>query len=212
MNSALTIDRLKTKLPDLPLSGITGETALAAQFVIPPRDTKTPLELIIDSQLKGIDIDLPQPVGKPKAQAQPLRVSLPIDNGVKHVALSYKKNIHAIFSADGERGAITLGDKKPTLPNDKTLRLNINVPRVNLAQWQKALDQGESSNRAVELTIDTALMEFGASQFTNFKATLNSKDDALSAEIHSDQLVGSISRAKKNDAIVAKLEKGASAF
>jgi uncharacterized protein YhdP len=207
LNSALTIDRLKTKLPDLPLSGITGETALAAQFVIPPRDTKTPLELIIDSQLKGIDIDLPQPVGKPKAQAQPLRVSLPIDNGVKHVALSYKKNIHAIFSADGERGAITLGDKKPTLPNNKTLRLNINVPRVNLAQWQKALDQGESSNRAVELTIDTALMEFGATQFTNFKATLNSKDDALSAEIHSNQLVGSISRAKKNDTIVAKLKK-----
>ncbi len=207
LNSALTIDRLKTELPDIPLAGITGETTVAAQFVIPPRESKTPLELIIDSQLKGIDIDLPQPVGKPKAQAQSLRVSLPIDNGIRHVALSYKKNIHAIFSTDGERGAITLGDKKPTLPNDTTLHLNINVPRVNLAQWQKALDQGENSERAVELTIDTALMELGATQFTNFKATLNSKDNALRAKINSDQLVGSISRANKKDAIVAKLEK-----
>jgi uncharacterized protein YhdP len=85
LDSALTIKRLKAELPALPLTGITGETQVAAQFVIPPREAKKPLELIIDSQLKGIDIDLPQPVGKPKAQAQPLRVSLPIDNGVKHI-------------------------------------------------------------------------------------------------------------------------------
>ena len=207
LDSALTIKRLKAELPALPLKGITGETKVAAQFVIPPREAKKPLELIIDSQLKGIDIDLPQPVGKPKEQAQPLRVSLPIDNGIKHVALSYKKNIHAIFSADGERGAITLGDDKPTLPDDKTLHLNITVPRVNLAQWQKALDKGESSDRAVELTIDTALMELGATQFTNFKATLTSKDEALRAKIISDQLIGSLSRTSKNDAIIAKLEK-----
>ncbi len=109
---------------------------------------------------------------------------MPINEGIEHVELNYKKNIHAIFSSDGERGAITLGDKKPTLPSDNTLHLNINVPRVNLAQWQKALASGESSNRAIKLKIDTQLMELGATQFTNFKATLDAKGDSLSAKDH----------------------------
>jgi len=207
LETSLGIDRLKAELPKLPLSGITGETNVAAQFVIPPRDSKKPLELSIESQLKGIAIDLPQPVGKPKAQSQFLRVTMPINEGIEHVELNYKKNIYAIFSSDGERGAITLGDKKPTLPSDNTLHLNINVPRVNLAQWQKALASGESSSRAIKLKIDTQLMEFGATQFTNFKATLDAKGDSLSAKFTGDQLAGSISRKTKDSGIVANLSK-----
>ena len=50
LDSALTIKRLKAELPALPFQVITGVTKVAAKFVIPLRETKKPLDLIIYSQ------------------------------------------------------------------------------------------------------------------------------------------------------------------
>lgn len=114
-------------LRDAPPPIIKGETSWQVRLLLPGFQSPPPaagplLELQIVSELQGITVALPPPLGKAAADRRPLRISVPIgESGVGAVSVRYGDELRALLglARDGfevTRAAVQLGAGRPTLP------------------------------------------------------------------------------------------------
>lgn len=113
--------------------------------VYPPRDEQaTRIYLELASDLRGIDLDLPAPLGKPASQARPLRLWRTL-GGERDgpLWLQYGEDLQAVLEWDEvaagprlRRAGIRLGGGAARLPAGEALHLVGRLPRLSVSEWQ----------------------------------------------------------------------------
>ena len=108
----------------------------------------------IDSDLRGLGIALPVPVGKSESEQRPFQVTLESDGDDAVLARSWLGNVRAIVrvarSDKGwglDRGGIRADGNAPSLPNHRGLRIEGAVEKFVLDDWL-ALRGDDSGSRA----------------------------------------------------------------
>jgi uncharacterized protein (TIGR02099 family) len=172
------------------------------------------LELHAVSDLAGLAIDLPEPIGKSAADRMPLRVDLvpsvgsaPLRDSVRVAAgeqIAVQLERIATTPPDGtmhiERGVVSLGGAS-ALP-ESGLLVNVSMPRVDLDRWLPVLDSasGEAGAGAVgavgpdlvaarvdEVTISGKAMQnvvLGATRAADGGWDMNVDADQTSGSLH----------------------------
>ncbi len=106
------------------------------------------IKLDVDSDLQGLDIIMPQPIGKTSEQSIPLKFTWHLYNPENHserINLQYNDNIGAIIEQNRIEGiaknirAIYYAHSRKSniaLP-DEGVQAEINLDKINLDEWQK---------------------------------------------------------------------------
>lgn len=137
--------------------------------VHPPRTAQPArVDLELASDLRGIDVALPEPLGKPAAEARPLRLWRTLDGtGEGPLRLQYGGQLQAVLELEprGEasalvRGTLRLGGGEARLPRDAVLQVTGRLPRLVLAEWLALRGTGrEGAAPLPPLELDLALDE-----------------------------------------------------
>ena len=171
-SGAATAEALKAEL-GLPLSDrVTGETGFSARLLFPTGKVEEPVPFTIQvaSDLVGLDIRLPRPLGKPAEEAVDLGVTLfmPKDadrvdtTGVAGDIFSWQA---AIAKQDGawdiDRGIVTFGaEPAPSeLPETRGLHLRGATDYVHIRRWFEMSKESENNFgtmdrvRSIDMTV-----------------------------------------------------------
>lgn len=139
----LSSEAIADRLPQLPMQLATGEADFTIDLDIPgvTAPAGSPTQLRVSSDLVGMRLAAPEPLGKPAAQARPLRVELTVAGKRLPTLVEYGEAIKAKFSDDWQRGDIRYRRGEPKLPEKPGLRLAADVERLDLAEWQALVNQ-----------------------------------------------------------------------
>ncbi len=160
----------------------------------------------IESDLKGMSIDFPAPLGKDKDAPRHMDMSIySPESGERKITFSMDKLIDAkwiSFSKNGshkfKRGHIALGEKA-SIPNKDSVLVSGNIAKLDLEEWLNFLkrEEGESSTilpLKIRFLVDN-LKIFGLS----FKKTwldMQSHPDKVEWQVEGPEMKGGITLAK----------------
>jgi uncharacterized protein (TIGR02099 family) len=125
---------------------VSGSTAwkLATDFHTETAEAERKSGVRIESDLRGLGIALPEPIGKGESEQRPFQVTLESDGDAAVLARSWLGNVRAIVrvarSSEGgswslDRGGIRADGNAPALPNHRGLRIEGAVERFVLDDW-----------------------------------------------------------------------------
>ncbi len=122
---------------------LTGGAAWRATLRLPQRPGQEST-LRVSSDLKGIGVDLPPPLGKRAADKLALNVSAELAHDTRRdVTLRYADRVDArlrfLPGAGLERGEVRLGGARARMPGETGLTVAGDVARVSLAEWRAAV-------------------------------------------------------------------------
>ena len=123
------------------LKGVRGAAAVKATVEVPPLHTDGRLVLRLDSDLKGVGIDLPAPVGKGPDAARPIAVEVGFPaTGPIGATARYGADLDLATQLDATtgrplRGAVALGGGRAELPRTDRYALRGRVAALDLAAW-----------------------------------------------------------------------------
>ncbi len=191
---------------------------------IPRREAGQTPRLTLASDLKGIALGLPAPLGKPAETARPLRVETElVDAGPFSLRLSYAALLDGRFllqhDADGVRllrGGVGLGGAQAVLPTrDDGLEVHGSIPALDIVPWlayaKRQLGQQAGQGPPGLATIDLGVgrLAYGdAFSLEKVVLKLQPDGDALAGQVASDRLNGfvSIPRSFASAPILARLD------
>jgi uncharacterized protein (TIGR02099 family) len=143
--------QLKPFLPSaVKVSGST-QWHLATEFYSDKGGADRKSGVRIDSDLRGLGIALPEPVGKGESEQRPFQVTLESDGDDAVLARSWLGDVRAIVrvarpAAGGawslDRGGIRADGDAPALPNHRGLRIEGAVERFVLDDWLALRGEG----------------------------------------------------------------------
>ncbi|HKU15024.1 MAG TPA: YhdP family protein [Steroidobacteraceae bacterium] len=144
--------QLKPFLPSaVKLSGTT-QWRLATNFSAATGDAQRKTGVRIESDLRGLGVALPEPVGKSEAEARPFQVTLESDGEDAVLARSWLGDVRAIVrvarSDQGwalDRGGIRADGNAPALPSHRGLRIEGAVERFVLDDWLALRGEGDAA-------------------------------------------------------------------
>lgn len=115
--------------------------------------SQTTIEL--SSDLRGVAIDLPVPLGKTAAQTRALRLSVPTENtSARALVLDIAGNVRFVAQMSSPerdfRGVLSLGDAPVGEMPDKGLRIRGAVDELDMAQWAPLVG-GTAATGAINL-------------------------------------------------------------
>ncbi|MFQ5468816.1 MAG: YhdP family protein [Gammaproteobacteria bacterium] len=192
---------------DLPaLNHIQGESTWKASLNLTPknRSTAASADLVIESDLYGMAVNLPVPVGKPVEEQAPflLKTKLPrsLDTPIN---IFYGDIFSGVFDVDDsfhlERGEINFSNKKAVLPEDDGLRIAGKIRSFDYAQWAPFIEEprddvDEASSGAgitmLDVYVNNALL-FDR-QLSEMHLVANRKQDYWDATIDSQEIRGGV--------------------
>ncbi len=194
VDTRLNTATLRKRLPALPDKLVSGATALVVTLDIPNRrdNGHTPV-LTLASDLDGMAIDLPAPLGKSAAGARPLRVDVPLGSNAATIRLHYDDLLDAVFQADGDRIGIRFGGAPAQLPNERALYLSGRLPQLLLDPWLALTEQGgEGKSRWPPLSADLQLGELniGRAALADVRVQLSRNGDGWQGTAESPRFAG----------------------
>ena len=160
--------------------------------------------LRVSSNLEGLTLDLPQPLGKPKERAIPAwaEIQWPAADGpVINAALG--SIVHATVAlrpdSGGERiahAAIMFGDAEPVFSDSQVFNVRGLIQRLDLAGWRK-LYTPEQGGGALTKYLRTAKLDireadFGGFAVRDFKLGFVADDDRWLMKIDGPNVAGTI--------------------
>jgi len=169
-------------------------------------------DLLLNSDLAGLQIDLPPPLAKPAATALPLRLQLsPLPGAGTRDTLQLELGdvLKAHFQRESSaadtrvlRGSLALGDTLPPLP-PSGVQAALKLGRVDLDAWRAAAErQGVAGDAAASgylpqnIRLRADELRAGSRFLSNVKATLSSQgppgDPLWRAQVESDQMAGEL--------------------
>ena len=136
-------DTIARQLPMISLKPVSGAAEFTVDLDIPGLSAApgAPTMLRVGSDLQGMQIDLPAPLGKPATAERPLQVSLAVAGKATPLRIDYNNALSGVFSADGKRGELRYKRGEPSLPDQPGLRLLAEFEELDLAAWQAAAAQ-----------------------------------------------------------------------
>ena len=153
---------IATVAKGLPTGIAQGTASFLVDVDIPPSlaDAKSLAMLSVNSDLQGIGIDLPAPLGKSTAGKRELSVRIPLSGRGVPGSVRYGDRLSARFSKNAERVDVMLGGADATLRNERGIRIGGRVTEVDVAAWTAALERlpkttdADSPPLSVDLLID----------------------------------------------------------
>ena len=147
---------------ELPLEGlISGRSAYRSRILFPEnrQDVNSQFTIQIESDLEGLGIELPEPVGKPAASTLAIRGDLRFaDNGDVIESAGFTENRIAWQVAfnkeedfwDLDRGVVTLGGDVMSTAETRGLHIRGSTSTVRLEDWLAVSRSGEAKSGVAE--------------------------------------------------------------
>lgn len=192
-------------LSESPPPGLEGVADWDMQLLLPafqsPLPSREPLlKLLVASDLQGIAVDLPAPLGKSAAEQRPLQLSIPIrETGTGPATLRYGDNLRARLafkpnSLEVVSAAVQLGAGEPRLPQ-RGLVIRGALETIDLNGWQPPAETGASS--AQNLSLRLLDVHFGrvralGQEFLDTTMRLQASGGGWSVELLGPDIAGSV--------------------
>ncbi len=144
ITSELDVRDIARQLPQVPVQYLSGKSRFDISLDVPGVSAKAdiPTRLTIRSDLKGIDVDLPAPVGKRSRRQRQLHVSLPVSGEPAPSQIDYDKVLSAEFSADWRRGTVVFGGRKKAKLSDAAgYKVTGHLNTLDVDHWNTVLQQ-----------------------------------------------------------------------
>jgi len=205
---------LRTRVP---ASGLLGErTAVLAPYLkgssdwllradVAPASGKRlpPVDLHVESTLKGVAVNLPHPLAKPADEARSLAVDVRLDAGqFGPVSVSYGRTVRgALLFQNGvlSRGQLRFGGAKAVLPKTAGLFVAGSLDRFSLSAWQQWLAALPANGTAPGVLGSLAGLQLQADDlelfnyhFHQVRLNANREGDFWVADINSRELAGKL--------------------
>jgi uncharacterized protein (TIGR02099 family) len=211
LNQRLDATTLATWLPRFPTQLIHGSTPVQLSLAIPqlqhPGQWFSQLQL--NSDLRGLAIRLPPPMGKTRQTTRPLQLALSLGNQTQPHTLRYGRNGHSIFSHDWQRGAISYAQPRPHLP-DSGYRLSGTFKQLDLLAWQdiwQQLPATTDSSAPWQINLSADQLTYGALSSDQAKLQVTHQQQHIQATLDSQQLQGEVHYDMTKDKLKAYLPK-----
>ncbi|HRX70050.1 MAG: TIGR02099 family protein [Gammaproteobacteria bacterium] len=158
-------------------SQITGASDWKAALTVPThrREQESAFSLELSSDLRGVAIDWPPPLGKTASESRPLRIAVqPTDRNRWGVALEYEPEVRAALELSSlldtpqfERGELRIGAGAAQLPSESGLAIVAELPRWSWATPAKAPSSNPPENRSNTSVRPPSLAKGGRGGFRN---------------------------------------------
>ncbi len=139
---------------------LAGETTWQADLVL-PHDRARGAELRVHSGLKGLEVQLPAPLGKVSGQSSRFEMTRYLSGKRRgELQIAYGSRFRAAVALNGEkldRGSFHFGTRMPDLPGSRRLRLTGSLSRVVPEAWSRALRLNGGGERGPALPIEVAM-------------------------------------------------------
>ncbi|NWA07751.1 YhdP family protein [Pseudomonas gingeri] len=121
---------------------VTGDLPYQLQLNLDGADS----QLIINSNLKGVAVDLPAPFGMPASQGRDSVFRMTLQGAERRYWFDYGELANFTFAAPGGkfgdgRGELFLGDGDAQLPTSKGLRVRGVLSELDLEPWKAVVDR-----------------------------------------------------------------------
>ena len=212
LRDAGLLDGPATEGPAL-LARVRGDAAWTATLDVPADFGAAPTTLRIASDLTGLAVDLPPPLGKASGTTRMLRIDVRLGSEPErvteiHLGSAASAALRLVRTAGRfrfARGAIHFGGARATLPDTPAIVVRGEMPALDTTAWQEVLEEvaalrgptpGTDSTRPElpqEVSIDTASMTALGMRFpdTRIRAA-KSADGAWQVVFDGAHLQGSI--------------------
>lgn len=185
---------LATWVPEPLLRRLQGTTGYRAEIALRPQQT----DLRIESDLKGLAIDLPAPLGKPPERPEPLLVTHgSTDAGQTTILARYGQvlSARALLGKSGEQPSISvlIGHGEARVPRDPGLTLEAAQGRLNLDPWLALADgQGGGGLRINAITLTASELILFDRVFTGTQVNARPAGDGWQLQISGRELQGDV--------------------
>lgn len=200
MNGNLATQEINEMWPKLIPGYISGRTSYSATLNIKEKQLGDfYIEGDLSSNLQGLDILLPQPLGKEKQERLNIDASVTVDDDKLNYSLSYGETLNALATEkEGKwRAGVMMGGAMPKLPTHG-VDVQGKIQQLSVDEWLAwANIHSEGSNGSFLSQLDKVSMTIASltayeHQFTNLDYAMNNQDLGWLIKLSSDQTNGSI--------------------
>ncbi|MCP5305175.1 MAG: TIGR02099 family protein [Chromatiaceae bacterium] len=136
------VSRVAGQWPSLPLQPADGAAGFTIDVDIPSAQAASNVTgiLAINSDLEGVRLDLPAPLGKTAAQKRELALRMPLGDTADPGELEYAERLSARFDNTGKRIGVAFG-KRATLPPEPGIRITGRIEQFDPGAWWTAMQR-----------------------------------------------------------------------
>ena len=157
-------------------------------------------KVALKTNLLGVAINLPAPIGKTKEVASDLNIMATLSSDALPIDFSYADKVQGSFlfkaAAAGfllDRGDVHVGKAKARLPKAPGIRISGFIPTLDIGQWRSALskDQQTSSFSLInQLELEIGELRWNQTAFDNVQISGNHQQAEWLGEIKSPLISG----------------------
>lgn len=189
-------DWLKVSQP-LPVSG---DIPYQLQVILDGADS----QLMVNSNLKGVAVDLPAPFGMPASQGRDSTFRMTLQGAERRYWFDYGELANFTFAAPADnfnegRGELFLGDGDAVLPGAKGLRVRGVLSELDIDPWKQLANRyaGNDPGGSAKQLLSGADFKVGkltgfGTQFDQVKLQLDRKPVAWGLQFDSQQAKGTV--------------------
>jgi uncharacterized protein (TIGR02099 family) len=156
-NATLSSAKLAKHFPNLGIGELQGSTTWNVQLDIPPlraQGKTEPVAVQLSSNLKGIQIDQPAPLGKSAEEARKLTVQTRLGgSGNEPLRVRYGDVLEALVQSENTgtpqarltRGNLRFGGAAAKLPKEPALWVDGRLAKLHIDPWLKLIKSGDTS-------------------------------------------------------------------
>lgn len=179
---------------------VTGDIPYQLQVILDGADS----QLMVDSNLKGVAVDLPAPFGMPASQGRDSTFRMTLQGAERRYWFDYAELANFTFAAppdnfnDG-RGELFLGNGDAVLPGAKGLRVRGVLSELDIDPWKKLASRyaGNDPGGSAKQLLSGADFKVGkltgfGTRFDQVKLQLDRKPVAWGLQFDSQQAKGTV--------------------
>lgn len=140
-----------------------------------PGPSQQARKYVVDSNLEGLGIELPYPLGKPQTESRPLRVELEYDGVSSLLTRAAFGDVRALVRMrqtddrwEFDRGGVRADAIAAALPGHRGLRIEGSLDRLELDDWFALKGQGTGNGRLGDF-LDAANLRVGTLQLYGYQ-------------------------------------------
>lgn len=195
LDKQLNADTITAWLPHFPTQLVRGSTPAQLSLTIPrnPLPEQWFNQLRLHSDLRGLAIRLPSPLGKTRYTTRPLQLTLSLDHQNQPHTLRYGRDGHGIFSHDWQRGALSYTRPLPRLPA-AGYHLSGTFAQLDLAAWQALWQDIPTTNSATPWQIDVSAdqLAYGTLRSDQAQLHVTRQQQQIQGTLDSQQISGEV--------------------
>tara|TARA_R110002074_G_scaffold402287_1_gene606245 strand:- start:60351 stop:64259 length:3909 start_codon:yes stop_codon:yes gene_type:complete len=194
---------LEKKYPADIWQKVSGKTSANLDVLIPFRalSGSATTTVKLKTNLMGVEVDLPAPIGKAKGVTHDLNILASIKPDALPVEFSYADKLQGSFLfketvSDGfllDRGDVHVGKAKASLPKTAGVKLSGVIPTLDIELWKKALtinQQTSSSSLLNQLDINIGELRWSQTTFNKLQIKGKHQQSAWLGQIDSPVISG----------------------